>query len=175
MFLKKLYEHSKFLFVVFISFILSFIFLNYKWGVVATPIYQYGMFSGTAHLKDTLTMMEININGVSPDMSQYSFISKDKMLVMPEKYLLSLYQNAAVQATMQSIFSKIGIGNWMHGSKFISDVNSKTFMLWYQHQLQYFVKANIDSIQINQRKLLWNGSKIVPLGLPQKISTLAYP
>lgn len=175
MFLKKLYGHSKVLFVVFLSFLAAFIFFNYKWGVVATPIYQYGMFSGPVHLSDTLTMMEVNINGASPDMSQYSFISKDKMLVMPEKYLLSLLQNGTVEATMQSIFSKIGAGNWMHGNQFVPDVDSKTFMLWYQHQLQDFVKTKIDSIQIYQRKLLWNGSRIEPLGMPQKITKLAYP
>jgi len=175
MFFKKLYQHSKLLFWIFISFLFAFVFLNYKWGVVATPVYQYGMYSGPIYLSDTLHLMQVNINGEKLNMGKYSFASKDKMLVMPDRYLKSLHQNKAIQQSLQRIFTPVGMGSLFKSDKFVHQVQPQLFMQWYRNQLQNFIHEEINSIEILQQDYLRQATHLVPVAAPQKIDGLAYP
>ena len=175
MFYKKLYQHSKGLFWIFVSFLFAFVFLNYKWGVVATPVYQYGMYSGPIYLSDTLHLMQVNINGKKLNMGEYPFASKDKMLVMPDKYLKSLHQNKAIQQSLQRIFTPVGMGALFNSDKFVQQVQPQLFMQWYRSQLQRFIHEEINDIEILQQDYLRQATHLVPLGTPQKIDGLAYP
>lgn len=175
MFYKKLYQHSKGLFWIFVSFLFAFVFLNYKWGVVATPVYQYGMYSGPTYLSDTLHLMQVNINGKKLNMAEYAFASKDKMLVMPERYLKSLHQNKAIQQSLQRIFTPVGMGALFNSDNFVQQVQPQLFMQWYRNQLQNFMHEEINAIEIVQQDYLRQATHLVPLGTPQKIDGLAYP
>jgi hypothetical protein len=175
MFFKKLYQHSKLLFLIFVSFLFAFVFLNYKWGVVATPVYQYGMYSGPMYLRDTLHLMQVNINGKKLNMGKYTFASKDKMLVMPDKYLKSLHQNKAIQQSLQRIFTPLGMWSLFNSDKFVQQVQPQIFMQWYRNQLQRFIHEEINSIEILQQDYLRQATHLVPLATPQKIDGLAYP
>lgn len=175
MFCKKLYQHSKGLFWIFISFLFAFVFLNYKWGVVATPVYQYGMYSGPMYLSDTLHLMQVNINGKKLNMGEYPFASKDKMLVMPDKYLKSLHQNKAIQQSLQRIFTPVGMASLFNSDKYVQQVPPQLFMQWYRSQLQRFIHEEINAIEILQQDYLRQATHLVPLGTPQKIDGLAYP
>jgi hypothetical protein len=175
MFFKKLYQHSKWLFWIFVSFLFTFVFLNYKWGVVATPVYQYGMYSGPMYLIDTLHLMQVNINGKKLNMGEYAFASKDKMLVMPDRYLKSLHQNKAIQQSLQRIFAPVGMGSLFNSDKFVQQVQPQLFMQWYRNQLQSFIQEEINSIEIVQQDYSRQASQLVPLGTPRKIDGLAYP
>lgn len=146
MFLKQLYQHNKGLFFVFVFFVFAFIFLNLKWGMVATPVYQYGMFSGPVHLKDTLRLTQVQVNGTFVDMDEYHFVTKDKMLVMPQKYLSAKQQNKVVQASMNSFFSKFGLGNLVDLTANDTLVDAPIFMVWYQQQLSTMIDKKIDTI-----------------------------
>lgn len=175
MFFKNLYQHSKGLFWIFVSFLFAFVFLNYKWGVVATPVYQYGMYSGPMYLSDTLHLMQVNINGKKLNMAKYPFASKDKMLVMPDRYLKSLHQNKAIQQSLQRIFTPVGMGPLFNSDKFVQQVPPQLFMQWYRSQLQRFIHEEINAIEILQQDYLRQATHLVPLGTPQKIDGLAYP
>lgn len=175
MFLKQLYQHSKGLFLVLVLFVIAFVFLNLKWGMVATPVYQYGMFSGPVHLEDTLHLTQVEVNGEAVDMSEQHFVSKDKMLVMPQKYLSALLQNDAVHTTMQSFFSKFGLASLVALDAEDTLVNPRIFMGWYQHQLRAVLHKNIDSIQIVEQRLVWDGNKLLSLEIPKKMNAFVYP
>jgi hypothetical protein len=175
MFFKKLYQHNKLLFLIFVSFLFAFVFLNYKWGVVATPVYQYGMYSGPMYLRDTLHLMQVNINGKKLNMGKYPFAYKDKMLVMPDKYLKSLHQNKAIQQSLQRIFTPLGMWSLFNSDKFVQQVQPQIFMQWYRNQLQRFIHEEINSIEILQQDYLRQATHLVPLATPQKIDGLAYP
>lgn len=175
MFLKQLYQHNKGLFLLLVLFVFAFVFLNLKWGMVATPVYQYGMFSGQVHLKDTLRLTQVQVNGKAIDMSDQHFVSKDKMLVMPQKYLSAMFQNAAVHTTMQGFFSKFGLGSLVALDAKDTLVNPRIFMGWYQQQLRAMLHKKIDSIQIVEQRLVWDGNKMLPLEIPQKMNAFVYP
>lgn len=175
MFLKQLYQHSKGLFLMFLLFVVAFVFLNLKWGMLSTPIYQYGMFSGPIYLKDTLRLTQVQVNGKAVNMSDQHFVSKDKMLVMPQKYLSATHQNSTVQKTMQGFFSKFGWGNLVELDGKDTLVNSHIFMDWYHQQLSATLHKKVDSIQLFQQTLIWDGNTIVPIGSPQKMNAFVYP
>ena len=174
MFLKALYQYHKGIFCLFVGFVCAFLFLNYKWGMVATPIYQYGMFSGQQDLKDSFSLLQVHINGAPVNMSKYHFVEKDYMLVMPKKYLSAAVQNEQVQATMHSFFAKFG---WGSSVRTTSDTVADTtiFMKWYQQQLEKFMPTPIRTIQITQQQYLWNGQHAVAQATPQNQLILAYP
>ena len=174
MFLKALYQYHKGMFCLFVGFVCAFVFINYKWGMVATPIYQYGMFSGQQDLKDSFPLLQVYINEAPVNMSKYHFVEKDYMLVMPKKYLSAAGQNEQLRVTMQSFFAKFG------GSRIVrttSDTLADTtiFMRWYQQQLGKFVPTPIRTIQITQQHYLWNGQHAVAQATPQNHLILAYP
>ena len=63
MFLKKLYQHNKFWFVVIILFIAGQLFINYKRGVVFSPFYHYGMYSSAIKPATQYNIPEVFVDG----------------------------------------------------------------------------------------------------------------
>jgi|SRR5690606_26552904 len=86
MFLRDLYRHSRLLFLLFAGFLFSFIFLNIKWGIVATPVYQYGMFSKPFYLSDTFDVFEFYIEDEQIFLNDLHFTERDLLLVSLERF-----------------------------------------------------------------------------------------
>ena len=84
MFLKKLYQQNKFLFVAVIVFLSTYLFLNFKWGVIATPVQQYGMFSGKFIIEDPLPVYLVKANGKLINNALLSPIERDLLQSFPE-------------------------------------------------------------------------------------------
>jgi hypothetical protein len=80
MFLKQLYNYSKVLFFALIFFIMLFVYINYKWGVTATPIHQFGMFSSVMKKTDTQNIYHIYADDRLVDMSKIYFSKRDLLL-----------------------------------------------------------------------------------------------
>ncbi len=52
MFLKKLWYYNKALFSFVTAFIIAMAIIMYKWGIVATPVLQFGMYSSKFYTSD---------------------------------------------------------------------------------------------------------------------------
>ena len=169
MFLKKLYCYNKALFLVFIFFILSFLFINYKWGMASSPIYLFGMFSGPIHLSEPQHLLVLSVNDRKVDMSKYSFAKKDMMLVIPEKYLKSKEQNLQVYQLMNRFFSPLGLGSLHDPYNYMNRIDDAGFKKWYMHYLAFVLDQPVNTFELSSQTYIWENNHIQALGLLQKL------
>lgn len=166
MFIKKLYQYNKTASCLFIAFIAAFAFINYKWGITAAPILQYGMFSSPMYLKDTQTVYVVVADGEIIDCSRLSLTNRDIIQLYPADYLRSKSVNAAVFNTMQPY---IGLTGLMQPVKYNPDVTDSSFTNWYKQKLQGILKRRIDSLQVFKEDFLWQGNTLQPIRSPYKL------
>ena len=86
LFLKKLYNHNKLLFLGFVLFIIIQLFLNFKQGLVAAPFMHFGMYSGASKIHSELSVTEIFINGEKLSAADFSATQWDKIQMPLELY-----------------------------------------------------------------------------------------
>jgi hypothetical protein len=65
MYLVQLYRHNRAAAIIVSALLFGFIYLNYKWGLVATPLLQYGMYSHPVSVQEERVVYRItDENGV---------------------------------------------------------------------------------------------------------------
>jgi hypothetical protein len=169
MFLKKLYSYSKVMFFGFVVFVMVFVFINYKWGLTATPIYQYGMFSGKFYIKDTQAVFKIYVNSKLLDITQYSFAERDIILMTLEKYGQHVKTNESVYAVMKKIPERLGL-NIMQQELFTCNVTDKEFTEWYRKLLQGIVGYTIANLEVYEQPVAWINNRVQEISLPKKVA-----
>jgi len=168
MFIKKLYNYNKLLAIAFICFVSCFLFLNYKWGMVATPVYQFGMFSGPIHLTDTQKVYKLYVNDEQLDITKYRFAQKDIMLVSLEKYTASKNGNSEVFHTMNYFFSKMGWRHLMNEVVFTNDCNDLFFTKWFMKVVEAAIGYPVKKLTLYSQLYVWKENKPKPINLPKK-------
>jgi hypothetical protein len=171
MFIKRLYRHSKILFFAFVLFIVAFIFINYKWGLTATPIYQYGMFSSKFYIKDTQSVFKIYVNEKLLDITKYSFAERDIMLVTLEKYGQQVNNNEAVYTVMKKIPQQFGIT--MPVGLYRCMVADKNFTGWYKKSLQQIIGYPVKKLEVYKQQVAWGNDAVQEITSPTKLSFIA--
>lgn len=166
MFIKKLYQYNKTACCLFITFIAAFAFINYKWGITAAPILQFGMFSSPMYLKDTQTVYVVVADGKTIDCSRLSLTSRDIVQLYPADFLRSKSVNAAVFNTMQPY---IGFTGLMQLDKYNPKLTDSSFTNWYKQKLQAILKKQVDALQVFKQNFLWQGNMLQPIGSPYKL------
>lgn len=166
MFIKKLYQYNKTASCLFIAFIAAFAFLNYKWGITAAPILQFGMFSSPMYLKDTQTVYVVVADGETVNCAGLSLTNRDIIQLYPADYLRSKNVNEAVYNTMLPFMGFTGL---MQQSKFNTRVSDNSFSNWYKQKLQAILNKRIDSLQVFKQDFLWQGNMLQPIGSPNKL------
>lgn len=169
MFIKKLYQFNKAACYLFIAFITAFAFINYKWGITAAPILQYGMFSSPMYLKDTQTVYVVVADGETIDCSGLSLTNRDILQLYPANYLDSKSINTAVFNTMQPY---IGFTGLMQLDKYNPKVTDSSFTNWYKQKVQAILKKRVDSLQVFKQDFVWQGNTLQPIGSPYKLSCI---
>ncbi|WP_462221946.1 hypothetical protein [Ferruginibacter sp.] len=172
MFIKNLYRYSKTAFIAFVLFIVLFIFINYKWGVVATPVYQYGMFSSVFRIKDTQTVYHIYINDTKLDISQYHFAERDMLLISLENYAKAPKNNSTIFFTMKGLLDKTGVGSLMQQSNYFNTVSDTNFTVWYKKLLQQTIGYPVLKTAVFTQKYILEGKSLKPVSSPQKLTFL---
>jgi hypothetical protein len=167
MFLTQLYQYSKTLCLAFIAFILVFIVVNYKWGAVATPVYQYGMFSTKFYMKDTQVVFKIYANDKLLDITAYHFAERDMLLVSLENYMKQEKVNGSIYTSM----SKIPVLNQlMNPELYSNNIPDTIFTAWYKGLLQKVTGNTADKLEIYRQKVIWNNGNLREVTAPQKLS-----
>lgn len=166
MFIKKLYQYNKTACCLFIAFIVAFTFINYKWGITAAPLLQYGMYSSPLYLKDTQTVYVVVANGETINCSRLSFTNRDIIQLYPATYLNSKSINAAVFNTMKPYFGFTGL---MQPEKYNTELTDCSFTSWYKHKLQAILKKRVDALQVFKQDFLWQDNMLQPIGSPYKL------
>lgn len=170
MFLKKLYRFNKTAFFSLLLFLIAFIYLNYKWGVHATPVYQYGMFSSTFYMKDTQTVFKIYTNGQLLDVTKYSFIEADRLFVSLQNYAKQKNANESIYNVMKQVPAKIGFAGMMKHEVYSNDLTDEAFTKWYRQLLEKITNKPVTKFEVYQQKALWHNNALKEIASPEKIS-----
>ena len=170
MFLKKLYQYNKILFFVVLVFLTGYIYLNYKWGMTATPIQQYGMFSGKAFLKDTLQLYIVKANGKKIEESYISQTERDIIQSYPDFYEKHTQSNNEIYNTLSVFFNYAGLSTEKNRYKFVNNITDSQFNKWYLNKIEGIIKEPIVSIEAYKQQLTWESDSFRVIGKPAKIS-----
>ena len=169
MFLKELWHFNTKLFIAFVLFVFAIIIINYKWGAVATPIYQYGMFSSKFFITDTQTIYTIYVNDKPLDITKYAFAKRDMLLVSLQNYSKQKNTNEAVYVAMKQIPEKIGLNNLTQSSTYFNNTTNLAFTKWYKQLLQKIIGYPVKQLEVYQQKVQWQNNVLQFAASPQKL------
>lgn len=156
------------MFLLFVAYLLAFTFINYKWGMVATPVLQYGMYSGKHLLSDTISVYRVVVNGRAIEPAQLSAGQNDFMQTYLGLYPLYKENNLAINATFRNAFSFLHAGA-MPSEKIVTD---KIFANWFKQKMQTIVAEPINSLQATQQNFVWTDKRLMPLDTASKLQFL---
>ena len=169
MFIKELYIYNKALCIFFLLFITVFVFVNYKQGAVAAPVYQYGMFSEKFHIKDTQTVYSVFLNGKPADLAGLNFPRRDMVLVPPENYQRSKGINQTVFLSMKNIAGRINLSKFLKPEKFANNISDSLYFQWYKGMIRSITNSSTENIEVFTQKYIWDMHSLKPVSLPAKI------
>ena len=168
MFLKKLYRHSKPGFFFVIVFLLAFLVINYKWGVTATPVFQFGMYSTPFHITDTQEVYLVKVNDKIINCGELSFMDRDIIQLYPANYAKQERANLAVYLTMRKYLVMAVRAGLMNIEKFSNNIQYSTFAAWYKQQLEKILKERVDSFSLSLQHFTWQHNELQITGSPVK-------
>lgn len=170
MFIKELYQFNKAAFCALLLFLITYIYINYKWGVTATPVYEYGMFSSKFYMKDTQTVFKIYVNGNLLDVTKFSFAEGDRLFVVLQNYRNQKNVNEQVYTLMKKIPEKVGFNSMMKPEGYKNSLSDETFTNWYRKLLEKITGQSITKLEVYQQKVLWQNYALKEIASPEKLS-----
>jgi hypothetical protein len=130
MFLKEIYYHSKLALSLLILIIASFFYLNYKCGIVASPIHLYGMYSKPIFLTDTTSFIKITQDCIPLNSNKLTFAEIDLMQIYPYAFTKAIQNNKHCQTTLNPF-----VFNMLKAANYDNIVNTKMFWAWYKQKV----------------------------------------
>ncbi len=167
MFFKELYRHSRAGCFIVAVFLLAYIYINAKWGVVATPVLQFGMYSSPFHTKDTQEVYMVKANEKMINCAELSFSECDIVQLFLHDYERQLSVNTAVYNTMHNY---PGLHSLMSYKNFTNQVTDKVFTSWYKQKMEKIIGEPIDSLSVFKQDLVWQQNRLQASGTPTKIN-----
>ena len=173
MFFKKLYGYNKSFCLAVVVFLMAYFYLNYKWGLIATPIQQYGMFSGKQFLKDTFTVYTVIANGKSINETEISQIERDAIQSYPEYYKKQEVNNEVVFHTLKKYFEYAGISMENQRYKYRNAINDSQFKYWFKSRIEKIPNEPMLNPVVYRQKLIWENNSLKAIDTPIKFSFIA--
>ena len=134
MYFQQLYRTNKFWFLFVLIFALCQIFINYKQGIVITPLYHYGMYSKKVESIDSIELYAVKINGKVLQPFQFSAQEWDKLMVPVHQYCkIEKHNNDLFSKDIKRILNRLYLT--ADTSNFIVQKQPETFLNWYKNLL----------------------------------------
>ncbi len=172
MFIRRLYRYNKALCGLFAVFIILFVIINYKWGTVATPVLQYGMYSTVFTTKDTQTAYRVLANGQPINNATISLTSRDILQIYPDTYTRQARVNRDAYVIMERYFGYAGLSSLLKYDRFSNTISDSLFMSWYKAQAEKITGKKIKDLMVYQQHFTWNGSSLQPIDSTIKLYSL---
>lgn len=172
MFIRRFYRYNKALCGLFTAFIILFLIINYKWGTVATPVLQYGMYSSVFTTKDTQTVYLVKADGLPINNAGISLTNRDILQIYPDTYTRQQQVNNDVYAIMQRYFRYAGLASLMNNNRFHNSISDSLFMNWYKTQAEKITGKQVKGLAIYQQHFTWQGSSLQPMDTAIKLYSL---
>ena len=167
MFLKELFKYSKAACFIVIGFLLAFIYIFFKWGIVAAPVLQYGMYSAPVHMGDTQEVYLIEVNNKPLNCGALSFMDRDILQVSLADYEKQAAVNSSVYNTMHKFLGFTGLMDQRRYSNHLTDAD---FTRWYKAKLEKIAGGSVDSLLVYKQYYLWRQNNLQPVGSPIKLA-----
>ena len=149
--------------------LLLFIIINFKWGVVATPFLQFGMYSSVFHVSDTQTVYQLEVNGSRIKNSNLSLTSRDLLQIFPEYFERQKMINEAAYTTMKRYINYTGFLHYMDTEKYLNNINDSIFTNLYKIKVEKITGSNVHALKLYKQQFVWNKNKLEPFGTATKI------
>src|SRR5689334_20502182 len=143
MYLKRLYQHSKFLFTIIVLFALAQLINNVRQDIAISPIYSYGMYSEQIKPLSSYTVPEIFVNGTQLQAKDFSPQLWDNItLPVTEYYTQQQWNQSQWQQDIHRLLP------FTDSSKFVNHISENEFQQWYHEHLHTLLQRHIDSVNI---------------------------
>ena len=144
MYLKKLYFYDKKIFFLFIIYFISFLYINFKSGIIVSPIMQYGMYSSMSKISDTIL-----------NFSQLSMADRDIIDVTLDNFYGEKINNRNVYTTIKRVAKADKI---MKEKIYLNSITDQVFYNRYQTLLENILNRKIYNIKILKQKYVWKNN-----------------
>jgi len=159
MFLKSVFNHSKLLFLLMIIFIAGQLFINYKRGVVFSPLFHYGMYSEVMHVKPTYQVWEVQVNGQKLSAEDFSIQQWDKIILPLQYYQGINSSNQLYHRDVKRLLQKLHL--FTTEENFLSNCSYPDFEQWYKRYLQSVTGEAVSDMEITYRSYRFD-SVLIP-------------
>lgn len=147
MFLLQVNRHSKGLLLLMVIFAIGQLFINYKRGMVISPFFHYGMYSGIIKIKNTYDIFEIEQNGKRLRGQDFTPEQWDRIILPLQCYAGVNKSNELYETEIKRLLSKIGVS--AASQNFISVCNYQEFENWYKIYVGDVTDEKIHTISVN--------------------------
>ncbi len=141
------------MFMVMILFIVGQAVINFNHGAVATPLYNYGMYSEVFKVKPVYAVIKVEVNGRNLRGEDFSIQQWDKIYLPIRYYLAADSNNNQMIDIRNRMFSKLGLHSLQSSNHHFTNtiISPKQFMDWYAKYLDEIVEAPVQSVLIKQQ------------------------
>jgi hypothetical protein len=143
MYLKKLYRHNKFLFIIIVLFAIAQLINNIRQDIAISPVYSYGMYSEQIKPLPFYTVPEIFINGKQLQAKDFSPQQWDNITLPVTEFYAQQHWN--LFQWQQDIHRLLPFTD---SSKFVNHVTERGFKQWYHQHMQSSLHRHVDSVNI---------------------------
>lgn len=169
-FIKQIYRHSKTACFIIIGFLLAYIYINFKWGVVATPILQFGMYSTPFYVNDTVEVYVVEANGKIINGSQLSFVERDIVQLFLYNYERQEAVNQNAYYTMHKYFEMAGLGRLMDYNRYNNHISDIEFTKWYKQKLEKIIHEPVHTLAVYKQNYIWHQNSFQTSDSPVKLT-----
>lgn len=144
MYLRRLYQQSKFWFIVIVLFAVIQLALNIRRDASISPFFHYGMYSEVIQPKHIYVVPEVIVNGKPLQTRNFSPQEWDK-IIQP----VVLYD---AQKSWNSKIYNEHIKPLLHfedSTKYLNNISDIGFYRWYKSYLQNTIHKPVDSLKIS--------------------------
>jgi hypothetical protein len=156
MYLKELYRHNKYLFIIVLLFALAQLINNVRQDIAISPIYSYGMYSEQIKPLSFYTVPEIFVDGKQLQAKDFSPHQWDNItLPVTEFYDQQSWNLYQWQHDIHRLLP------FTDSVKFVNHINGQEFKKWYHQHLQSLLDKHIDSVNIIFSNYYFNGTSFI--------------
>ena len=136
----------------------------YKQGAVATPFFNYGMYSDKIYPQEEYTVYKIYANGQLLKGGDFSIQDWDKLYVPLYMYLSKDSVNAGMLEVQNRLLKKLRLSPLSENNTLFAnkDFDDADFMKWYKIYIASILKKNVAELQIVKQQYKWSKTYLQP-------------
>jgi hypothetical protein len=144
-----------------IAFVVGQLFINYKHGVVASPLFHYGMYSEVMKTHNSYGVFEVVANGKVLAGKDFTPQQWDKILV-PLRYYAQLnnVSNKLFYTDIKRLMNAAHLAP--NEQQYAQECDAGKFMAWYKPYLSKIVNRPVENLNVRYRLYAYKEKRLAP-------------